>query len=944
MIEKVAAFNAGPSAFGSDAQHGRLLRIDFPQEDGPQATLLVNRLYAKEELSRCFHVDAELLSDDPRIGLKAVVGRMVTISLVREDGSVRYFNGYVTAFHFVRADGGFAFYRMVLEPWLAFARHRYDCACFLERTVADLTSEILLHYQQRDVKFHLLLEHERRDCMIQLNESDYNHLHRRWEAAGIHYHYEHRFDGHTLHLSDTCATAPSVQHRGAEQGCSSILFAGADGAIEQDGIQHWEAARRFASSAVRLVGFEDTWPGTAVGDHFVPLETADGRSRTHERYEYAGANAFASNTLADAVARVRLERLDAEAQDFIARGNDRRAQPGRRFKLDGHFSSEPRNSHSYEDRARHDAIAKREYLIVAVTHTASNNYQAGQDALSHYENEFSCVRADRTWQPSRNHNSQPCDDPGTQTATVVGSAGDAVDIDAFGRIKVRFHWDRCERIDDRCSAWIRVMTPAAGPQHGYIRPPRGNEEGVVQFLDGNVDHPIIIGFVYNGDNRSPWTLPGQSALQGMRSRELGGTRGNQLVFDDTAGKIQAQLRSDHLSSQLSLGYITRIDGNVGRQEARGEGWELRTDGHGVMRAARGLLVTTEARSGGSGSAKDMGETTQRLVRAVDTHDQVAQLAKDNAAHDAGANQTEVCAGLKRQVQGVDGGPLESGVSTEFKQPHLILSSPAGIASTTAGNTHLSSEQHTALSTGKSLSIGCGTSFLCSVRDTLRLFAYKAGMKLVAAAGNIELKALTDSINLLAKLNITQTANRITISAKEELVINGGGSYARFAAGSLEMGTTGSFVAHAATHSLPGGKSVEMSHTMPPVTKSAAKGVGVFHVGTHGASSGAPGRGLPFILYKDGAAFENGHVDERGNISFKHELEEGAKYELELAHGQRYVIEAGDCDEQHLASAGVGYHGYQNTGGSLTDDCPSLEDDRLWSDPGVDLDNQADSGE
>jgi type VI secretion system secreted protein VgrG len=249
-----------------------------------------------------------------------------------------------------------------------------------------------------------------------------------------------------------------------------------------------------------------------------------------------------------------------------------------------------------------------------------------------------------------------------------------------------------------------------------------------------------------------------------------------------------------------------------------------------------------------------------------------------------------------------------------------------------------------LTAGKSLAIGCGTSFLCSVRDTLRLFAYKAGMKLVAAAGDIDLKALTESINVLAKLNITQTANRITISAKEEVVINGGGSYARFAAGALEMGTTGSFVAHAATHSLPGGKSVEMSHTMPPVTKSVSKGIGVFHVGTHGASRGAPGAGLPFTLYKDGVVFEQGHIDERGNIAFKHVLEEGAQYELELVHGQRYVIDAGELDEQHLSSAGMGYHGYRNAGGSITDDCPELEQDRLLSDPGVDLDLHGKGGE
>lgn len=930
------------SAFGKDPQHGRLLRIDFPQDDGPGSVLLVNHLSATEELSRSFRFDLELLSDDARIPLKPLIGRMVTVSLVREDGSIRYFNGYVTEFRFKRTDGGFAFYRMVLEPWLAFARLRSDCAYFHEKTVAELTKEVLEYYEQRDVAFELLREHARHACMIQFNESDYNHLHRRWEEAGIHYYYEHRRDGHTLHLSDTSIVARSIGNKGDQR--SSILFTGTNDAIEQDGVQHWQAVRELAPAGVRLIGFEDKWPGTVVGDRTIVRTEHERLIRQHERCEYAGANAFDTDAVADAKACIRQEEMNAGAQYFVASGNDRRTQPGRRFTLKGHFSAEPGNLSNHADNKGHHEIANRDYLIVSVSHTASNNYQNGGEALSHYENEFECIRADRPWQPSRNHHSRPCGDPGTQTATVIGPAGEEIHIDEYGRVKVRFHWDRQGRDDARNCAWLRVMSPAAGPRHGQFRPPRGNEEGVVQFLDGNVDRPIIIGFVFNGAHRPPWPLPEHFALQGIRSRELQGSRGNQLVFDDTTGKIQAQLRSDHLSSQLSLGYITRIEGNAGRQEARGEGWELRTDGHGVVRAGRGMLITTEARNGGSSSAKDMDETAHRFARAVETHDQVAQLARDNAAHDGAASQSEVCAGLKRQLDDIDGGPVEGDISGELKAPHLVLASPAGIASSTAGNTHFSSDQHTALSTGKSLSIGCGTSFLCSVRDALRLFAYKAGMKLVAAAGDIELQALTDSINLLAKLNITQTANRITISAKEEVVINGGGSYARFAAGSLEMGTTGSFVAHAATHSLPGGKSVEMSHTMPPVTKSVAKGIGVFHVGTHGASTGAPGRGLPFTLYKDGAVFENGHVDEGGNITFKHELEEGAKYELELAHGQRYVIEAGESEEQHASSAGLGYHGYQNAGGSLTDDCPSLEDDRLLSDPGVELDGYSQNGE
>ncbi|WP_312511938.1 contractile injection system protein, VgrG/Pvc8 family, partial [Massilia sp.] len=133
------AVDAALSAFSDASQHHRLMRLDFPFKDGPPAILLPNKLVAHEEVSRSFRFDIEVLSDDPRIPLKILMGRMVTISLVREDGSQRYFNGYITEFRFLRSDGGFAFYRMVLEPWLAFARLRKDNRSFHNKNVLEIT-------------------------------------------------------------------------------------------------------------------------------------------------------------------------------------------------------------------------------------------------------------------------------------------------------------------------------------------------------------------------------------------------------------------------------------------------------------------------------------------------------------------------------------------------------------------------------------------------------------------------------------------------------------------------------------------------------------------------------------------------------------------------------------------------------------------------------------
>ena len=201
--EMMIAAGAALSAFSGRSQHNRLMRLDFPFEDGPSALLLPNKLVAHEDVSRGFRFVVEVLSDDPRIPLKIVMGKMATISLVRQDGSLRYFNGYVTEFRFLRSDGGFAFFRIVLEPWLAFTRLCRDCVSFHHKSVREITEETLKHYPQADWTMHTFEEDPRLMAANQYNETDYNRLHRRWEALGLHYWYEHRFDDHKLMLSHT---------------------------------------------------------------------------------------------------------------------------------------------------------------------------------------------------------------------------------------------------------------------------------------------------------------------------------------------------------------------------------------------------------------------------------------------------------------------------------------------------------------------------------------------------------------------------------------------------------------------------------------------------------------------------------------------------------------------------------------------------------------------
>jgi type VI secretion system secreted protein VgrG len=795
-LNEAAADIATLSAFGKASQLHRLLRLDFPFDDGPEkGTLLVNTMHAREELSRDFCIDLELLSDNAFISLNSMMAKMVTVSLVRADGSLRYFNGYVSQFELIKTDGGFAFYRMVLGPWLAFARLREDCVSFQRRSVVELTETTFGRYPERDYRIGLTDDDPKLSCANQYNETDYNHLHRRWEALGLYYVYEHRADGHTLCLADNTAFAPWID-MGKQGGTGEMAFRSESGASEGDGIKTWRPARRIGSGALTLTSFDYKKPRPLREQGHSANRQGDVTS--YERFRNTGSYGFRDRTAGQALATRSMEELDAMTQFFRAGGNDRNAQAGRSFRLLGHFSSEPPRM----------ALAMRDYVILAIDHHASNNYQAGRGAPSSYTNEMTCIRQSVRWRPGRGYNSERAIDPGVQTALVVGPSGQQIHTDGLGRVKVQFHWDRSGQYDEASSQWVRVAMPVAGGQFGQIGIPRVGQEVLVQFLDGNVDHPIITGIVYNSENMPPWQLPGQAALSGLRSRELGGGgRSNHLVLDDTAGKIQAQLKSDHLASQLSLGHINRIEDNAGRKDARGQGFELRTDGHGAVRAQYGLLLSTEGRPNAGAHITDMAVTLARLAQGQALHDSLSQIAQQAQAHQPG-DQDQVAAALQAQVDAIKGkgGLPAQGEFPEFQDPHLTLASPAGIETSTQGSTHLMSVEHTALSSGGHASLSAGKSLLVSVKEAVRMFAYKAGMKLVAASADIEISALKDSVKILAKLNITHTANRITITAKEEVVINGGSSFSRWNASGIVHGTNGTWRQHAAQHSLVPAKS------------------------------------------------------------------------------------------------------------------------------------------
>lgn len=507
-------------------QHNRILRLSFPEDDGPDSILLANTLEASEGLSRPFEYDVELLSDDANIHLKDLQGKMLCVQLVRADGTLRFFTGRVFHFRLEKVDGGLAYYKARLGPWLNYLGLRKDNYLFHGSNLYEQTLSIFNDYGGLAVwDWRVSGDDPPMTDACQFDESDANYLARRWAAAGLYYWFEHDANGHKLVLSDNSTGAPSID------GNVEVPYQRHGGAREEDGIGDWSPERHLVHGSVALSSY-DFKSGRPVATS-VPTLNEQGNVPVIESYEYTGAYGFRDQAGGDALARLRMEETEARGKLFAGAGNNRQLMPGRWFRLTGHFDDEGGDEAS-------------EFLVVECSHHATNNYQTG-GGVPTYENRVSCLRKKIPWRPGRGFHCTDTKIYGIQTATVVGLQGEEIHTDEFGRVRVQFHWDREGTLDERSSAWIRVATPWAGANFGMTSIPRIGTEVIVSFMDGNPDRPIITGMIPNANTMPPWELPANKTQSGFLSRSTPGggyEHANAIRFEDKKGAEQVWIQAE----------------------------------------------------------------------------------------------------------------------------------------------------------------------------------------------------------------------------------------------------------------------------------------------------------------------------------------------------------------------------------------------------------------
>ena len=753
-----------------------------------------------------------------------------------QGAGVREISGLITAARYVGEESRHAVYEITLRPWLHLATLSTDCKVFQDKTPVEIIELVLSDYGFASTK-RLIETYPQRDYTVQYNESDFAFVTRLMQEWGINYHFEHSGGVHRLIWSDHNG-AFQVTQQEAGKGVSAyhqIPFYPLGHKIDREYIHGFSVVDRLTSGSYASREYDYTRPrATLATDAAAPRNTGHADQEVYlwrgDKAGLGGSDYSQPNKGADKaanqtedqgkhLARLRMQTLRQWGLRAQGVGHVRGIVPGCTFSL---------SEHPQEKANAEYIVLDTRFVIENVGEDTQRNALALSDAQRlagqwHVEVNFDVQPTTEVLRPESMQRKPKTGGP--ETALVVGPGADTAEsniyTDSFGRIKLQFPWDRYGEKNQNSSCWVRVSAAWAGNQLGAMHLPRIGEEVLVDFLGGDPDLPFVKGRLFNALNMPPWSLPEQQALSGFRSRELvpgGGNsaagRSNHFVLDDTEQKIQAQLKSDHLHSSLSLGHITRIEDNAGRKDARGEGFELRTDGHGVVRAKDGLLITTEARPNAQAHAKDMGETSARLDQAHDQHASLGDLAAQHLAQGA-TDQGDVAKDLQAQNDAIKGGTPEQGKFPEFAEPHITFASPAGIASTTPGTTHQHSGRHHAITSGAHTSISSNKSFLVSAKEAVRLFAYKSGIKLVSAAADIETQALEKSIHILSKISITETAENITLTAKEELTINGGGSFSTFNSGSITHGTAGVWDMNAGTIAMDGAKSLPATLMVPP---------------------------------------------------------------------------------------------------------------------------------
>jgi type VI secretion system secreted protein VgrG len=492
------------------------LRATSPAVSAPFANATIRRLSGEEALSRPYAFEIDLTLPGPAGDLEALVGQQVTLQVSKS----RTVTGLVESLERLHAPRQPETIRLRLVPSLGRLAYRTGTRTFYNLTAIQVVKAVLDEAGLGAYEFQITGNLPVREMVLQYQESDLAFLSRLLEAEGIHYHFEAAEAGERLIFADTNGALPPH---------SPSVLRVSDPPTEGLAAFHRGLALR---------------PGQVkVGDYNwrSPTQNLSGSATTGAWTDLADRVFPAGvRTVAEAKDRARL-RLEAQAVDAQRTGGQSslaELRPGYRFMLQG------------SERASFD----QEYVITAVHH---------RDSGDGYHNTFECVPMQVPFRPAATTPVPRV--AGVVPAIVVGPAGTTKHVDQYGRVQVRFPWrgtDNASAADQGDAGWVRVLQLASGRTGttALFLPDVGDEVAVA-FEQGDLDHPVVLGGLFNGQDTPPMQLPDQKDVSLIRVKSAAGTI-SEVVLDNTSGKEGLTLRSGAEFISISPGTGIRTSSPV----------------------------------------------------------------------------------------------------------------------------------------------------------------------------------------------------------------------------------------------------------------------------------------------------------------------------------------------------------------------------------------------
>ena len=871
--------------------------------------LLAESLHGEEGIDSGFRLQVSALSPDASLPLKSLLGQPVLLELLADArGSLRPFHGHVTAAELCGADGGLARYRLTISPWSDFLALGRDSRVFQGMSVPDIIDAVFAAWDGKGKLAPLWrIDADRslypvRSLTTQYQESDLAFVQRLMSEEGLFGFFEHRGDAggaqlgsHTFVIADSNDAFRPNPH-------ATVRFTQPGAVMTADSIDRWRTETRLHTNALDLRSWDyrsrDLRAVSASAAGEVELRSSD----------IPGVYAYTTREHGERLAERQLQALEADKVVHIGAGTVRSFAPGTTFSLHEH--------------SKYDG-ADSSFLIVRVRHLAHNNLDAntvselaqrlGDDPvgalnlreLEHslhasgkriaerpvYRNSIEAIDAALPYRSSTQDGHGRLLHPrptvqGQQTAIVVGPPGAPVHTDRDHRIKVQFHWQRGSAshsrlehpapeghsgapADDGAGTWVRVATPLApiaGANWGSHALPRIGQEVLVDFLDGNIDRPVVIGAVYNGQgqadaqgnavgggagaatgNAASW-FPGASGahahaaiLSGIKSQAMRDSAGgagaySQLVFDDSAGEariaLQQHAKAHGGTAELNLGHLRHQSDNS-RLGPAGFGAELKTEHALALRAGSGLLVTTDPASNGAG-ALDAAPAQKQVEASHALHLSLAETAQkhnarlqDGATPEAAPDKLAAIAAVAHAAEVLGATANGAGTTTggdgaaaAFSEAQLQLSTPSGIAALTPTSAVVTAGASTAIGAGQDINFSAQGSAYHTVKGGISLFTYgkvsapekpngETGIRLHAASGKFSSQSQSGPTRLTADKGITvaSVTSSVTVAAKDHVLLTAQGAYIRLEGGNIAVHGPGTMSFKASMKELTGPQSI-----------------------------------------------------------------------------------------------------------------------------------------